>query len=55
MIQRKTIVYGIILQVSEKILEEVKSPFKDSSKKPKKIRGKKRFGNVMNVQYLFAG
>jgi hypothetical protein len=40
-VQRKTIVYGTILQVSEEILEEVKPPSKDSSEKSKRIRGKK--------------
>ena len=41
MVQRKIIVYGTILQVFEEILEEVKFPFKDSSEKLKRIRGKR--------------
>jgi hypothetical protein len=40
-VQRKTIIYGTILQVFEEILKEVKPPSKDSSDKSKRIRGKK--------------
>jgi hypothetical protein len=40
MVQRETIVYGIILQISGEMLKEVKPPSKDSSEKPKRIRGR---------------